>query len=128
MRRHNQRGVTLLELLIAVTLMSLLSGGILYALRVGIQALNFGYLLLLAVDLQLRFRSKERGREKCHDNANHQCAGNDTHHQPTPTQRRVPILKQHRRKQSMRILSSWLLHQVGGRVYGFVHVGAQFKS
>lgn len=40
MRRRNQRGVTLLELLIAVTLMSLLSGGILYALRVGLQALE----------------------------------------------------------------------------------------
>lgn len=40
MTRRNQRGVTLLELLIAVTLMSLLSGGILYAMRVGLMALE----------------------------------------------------------------------------------------
>jgi prepilin-type N-terminal cleavage/methylation domain-containing protein len=38
--KRSQRGVTLLELLIAVTLMSLLSTGILYAMRVGLMALE----------------------------------------------------------------------------------------
>jgi prepilin-type N-terminal cleavage/methylation domain-containing protein len=40
MTKRSQRGVTLLELLIAITLMSLLSGGILYGLRVGLMALE----------------------------------------------------------------------------------------
>ncbi|MFN9894353.1 MAG: type II secretion system protein J [Acidobacteriota bacterium] len=40
MTKRSQRGVTLLELLIAITLMSLLSGGILYGLRVGLTALE----------------------------------------------------------------------------------------
>lgn len=40
MTKRSQRGVTLLELLIAVTLMSLLSTGILYAMRVGLMALE----------------------------------------------------------------------------------------
>lgn len=39
-RTRQQRGVTLLELLIAVTLVSLLSVGILYGMRVGLQALE----------------------------------------------------------------------------------------
>ena len=39
-RRQRQSGVTLLELLIAVTLVSLLSVGILYAMRVGLLALE----------------------------------------------------------------------------------------
>jgi prepilin-type N-terminal cleavage/methylation domain-containing protein len=38
--RRNQRGVTLLELLIAVALMSLLSLGVLYSMRVGIDAMG----------------------------------------------------------------------------------------
>lgn len=38
--RHRQRGVTLLELLIAVSLMSLLSIGILYSMRVGLNAME----------------------------------------------------------------------------------------
>ena len=38
--RGNQRGVTLLELLIAVALMSLLSLGVLYSMRVGINAMG----------------------------------------------------------------------------------------
>ena len=38
--RRNQRGVTLLELLIAVSLMSLLSLGVLYSMRVGINAME----------------------------------------------------------------------------------------
>ena len=38
--RRNQRGVTLLELLIAVSLMSLLSLGILYSMRVGVNAME----------------------------------------------------------------------------------------
>jgi len=38
--RENQRGVTLLELLIAVALMSLLSLGVLYSMRVGINAMG----------------------------------------------------------------------------------------
>jgi len=38
--RANQRGVTLLELLIAVSLMSLLSLGVLYSMRVGINAMD----------------------------------------------------------------------------------------
>jgi prepilin-type N-terminal cleavage/methylation domain-containing protein len=40
MRRQNQRGVTLLELLVAVLLMSLLSLGVLYAMRVGMNAMG----------------------------------------------------------------------------------------
>lgn len=38
--RHSRRGVTLLELLIAVTLVSLLSVGILYAMRIGLMTLE----------------------------------------------------------------------------------------
>lgn len=40
MSRRNQRGVTLLELMIAVSLMSLLSLGVLYSMRVGIDAME----------------------------------------------------------------------------------------
>ena len=40
MRRANQRGVTLLELMIAVSLMALLSLGVLYSMRVGINAMD----------------------------------------------------------------------------------------
>ncbi|HEU0120043.1 MAG TPA: prepilin-type N-terminal cleavage/methylation domain-containing protein [Bryobacteraceae bacterium] len=40
MRRRNQRGVTLLELLVAVTIMALLSLGVLYAMRVGLNAMG----------------------------------------------------------------------------------------
>lgn len=40
MRRARERGVTLLELLIAVSLMSLLSLGVLYSMRVGVDALE----------------------------------------------------------------------------------------
>jgi len=40
LRRKTQRGVTLLELLIAVLLMSLLSLGVLYAMRVGMTAMG----------------------------------------------------------------------------------------
>src|SRR5262245_36373477 len=39
-RHHHQRGVTLMEMLIAVTLVSLLSTGILYAMRLGLGALE----------------------------------------------------------------------------------------
>ncbi len=39
-RRHRSRGVTLMELLIAVTLVSLLSAGIVISLRVGLSAMN----------------------------------------------------------------------------------------
>lgn len=38
--RRNQRGVTLLELMIAVALMSLLSLGVLYSMRVGVNAMG----------------------------------------------------------------------------------------
>ena len=38
--RRGRRGVTLIEMLIAVTLVSLLSGGILYAMRLGLGALE----------------------------------------------------------------------------------------
>lgn len=40
MRRNCEAGVTLMELLIATTLLSLLSGGIVVALRVGLSAMN----------------------------------------------------------------------------------------
>ncbi|MBI2687911.1 MAG: prepilin-type N-terminal cleavage/methylation domain-containing protein [Acidobacteria bacterium] len=40
MKRRNQRGITLLELLIAITIMALLSAGILYAMRVGVGAME----------------------------------------------------------------------------------------
>ena len=40
MRRAGERGVTLLELLIAVSLMSLLSLGVLYSMRVGVNAME----------------------------------------------------------------------------------------
>lgn len=40
MRRANQRGITLLELMIAVSLMALLSLGVLYSMRVGITAME----------------------------------------------------------------------------------------
>ena len=40
MKRRAELGVTLMELLIAVTLLSLLSGGIVVALRIGLSAMN----------------------------------------------------------------------------------------
>lgn len=40
MRRANQRGITLLELMIAVSLMALLSLGVLYSMRVGVNAME----------------------------------------------------------------------------------------
>ena len=40
MRRPNQRGVTLLELIIAISLMALLSLGVLYSMRVGMDAMG----------------------------------------------------------------------------------------
>lgn len=40
MRRQSERGITLLELLIAVSLMALLSLGVLYSMRVGIGAME----------------------------------------------------------------------------------------
>lgn len=40
MRRGNQRGITLLELMIAVSLMALLSLGVLYSMRVGVNAMD----------------------------------------------------------------------------------------
>jgi prepilin-type N-terminal cleavage/methylation domain-containing protein len=40
MKQRNERGVTLLELLVAMTLLGLLSTGIYYAFRVGLNAMN----------------------------------------------------------------------------------------
>lgn len=40
LKRRRQRGVTLIEMLVAVTLVSLLSTGLLYAMRLGINALE----------------------------------------------------------------------------------------
>ncbi len=40
MKRRGERGITLLELLIAVSLMSLLSLGVLYSMRVGVDAME----------------------------------------------------------------------------------------